>query len=222
MPEENWRYGGPQQFVQDVNTDAHFKHVLHSRIDRDACVIGSRIVLSPYHACLHMSVPPSSLSSSSSTSSTSQVTLPINKHCDDPHNEECGFVIFTSSTGSEPNVMDNCNYSETQTAIFQNESVDIDTEPPYSCDAEFDDELIGKTLSSPLFIQEREEPANLRQTSHSHEESLLPAQFFFTRTSTVRPVYELSSSQKKRKSSREMENEGIRILLGQIQRANSR
>ena len=47
-----------------------------------------------------------------------------------------------------------------------------------SCDAELDDELIGKALSSPLFSQEREEPANLRQTSHSHEESLLPAQSF--------------------------------------------
>ena len=42
------------------------------------------------------------------------------------------------------------------------------------------DELIGKALSSPLFIQEREEPANLRQTYHSHEESLLPAQPFYT------------------------------------------
>ena len=31
---------------------------------------------------------------------------------------------------------------------------------------------------------QREEPANLRQAYHSHEESLLPAQSFFTRTST--------------------------------------
>ena len=64
--------------------------------------------------------------------------------------------------------------------IFQGESGDIDTEPSYSCDAEFDDEIIGKALSSPLFIQEGEEPANLRQAYHSHEESLLPAQSFFT------------------------------------------
>ena len=83
---------------------------------------------------------------------------------------------------------------------------------PYSCDAELDDELIGKALSSPMFIQEREEPANLRQTYHSHEESLLPAQSFITRTSTERPVYESSSCQK-RKSSRDLENERIRILL---------
>ena len=77
-----------------------------------------------------------------------------------------------------------------------------------------DDELAGKALSSPLFIQEREERANLRQTYHSHEESLLPAQSFFTRTSTERPVYEPSSDlSQKRKSSRDLENERIRILL---------
>ena len=64
--------------------------------------------------------------------------------------------------------------------IFQDESGDKNTEPSYSCDAEeLDDEIIGKALSSPLFIQEREEPANLRQAYHSHEESLLPAQSFF-------------------------------------------
>ena len=39
-----------------------------------------------------------------------------------------------------------------------------------------------KAISSPLFIQEREQPANLRQAYHSHEESLLPAQSFFAHT----------------------------------------
>ena len=51
--------------------------------------------------------------------------------------------------------------------------------PSYSFDMELDDELIRKELSSPLFTQEREEPANLRQTDHSLEESLLPAKSFF-------------------------------------------
>ena len=88
-------------------------------------------------------------------------------------------AIYNLPTGYEPNQLDNFDYSETYTAIFQDESVDIDTEPSYSCDAEVDGEHIGKALSSPLFIQEREEPANLRQTYHSHEESLLPAQSFF-------------------------------------------
>ena len=120
----------------------------------------------------------------------------------------------TSSTGHEPNVLDDFDYSETYTAIFQNESVDMDTEPSYSFDAELDDELIRKGLSSPLFTQEREESANLRQTYHSHEESLLPAQSYFTRTSTGKPVYEPSSNlSQKRKSNRDLENERIRILL---------
>ena len=123
-------------------------------------------------------------------------------------------AIHNPVTGCEPNQLDNFDYSETYAVIFQNESVDMDTEPLYSCDAELDDETIGKALSSPLFIQEREEPTNLRQAYHSHEESLLPAQSSFTRTSTERPVYEPSSDlSQKRKSSRHLENEQIRILL---------
>ena len=92
--------------------------------------------------------------------------------------------------------------------IFQEESGDIDTELSFLCDAELDDETIGKALSSPLFIQEREEPADRRQAYHSHEESLLSAQSFFAHARTERPVHG-----QKRKSSREMENERIRILL---------
>ena len=72
--------------------------------------------------------------------------------------------------------------------------------------------LSEKALSSPLFIQEREEPANLRQAYHSIEESLLPAQSFFAHTSTERRLYELGSYQKL-KSSRDIENERIRILF---------
>ena len=130
-----------------------------------------------------------------------------------PQNEE-----YNPLTGYEPNQLDNqldnFDYSEISAAIFQHESVDIDTEPSHSCDAELDDELIGKALSSPLFIQEREEPANLRQTYHSHEESLLPAQSFFTRTSTGRPVFEPNSDlSQKRKSNHDTANERIRILL---------
>ena len=122
-------------------------------------------------------------------------------------------AMHNPRTGYEPKQLDNFDYSETYTAIFQNESVDTDTEPSYSCDAELDDEIIGKALSSPLFIQEREEPANLRQAYHSQEESLLPAQSFFAHTSTGIPENELSSSQK-RKSGRDMENERVRILFG--------
>ena len=129
--------------------------------------------------------------------------------------------MYNPLTSYEPNLLDNIDYSETYTMIFQEESVDVDTEPSYSFDAELDDELINKALSSPLFIQEREEPANLRQTYHSHEESLLPAQSFLAHANPERPVYELSSWQK-RKSSREMESERIRILFETQKRANSR
>ena len=37
--------------------------------------------------------------------------------------------------------------------IFQEESGDINTEPSYLCDAELDDETIGKALSSLLFFR---------------------------------------------------------------------
>ena len=92
-------------------------------------------------------------------------------------------AVYNPLTGYEPNQLDNqldnFDYSEITQMIFQDESVDIDTEPSYSCDAEFDDELIGKALSSPLFFQEREEPANLRQAYHSHQESFVASSVLF-------------------------------------------
>ena len=131
-----------------------------------------------------------------------------------PNEKYYSVAIYNPLTGYEPNQLDDFDYSEASAAIFQDESVNIDTELSFSCDAELDDELLGKALSSPLFIQEREEPANLRQTYHSHEESLLPSQSFFTRTSTGRPEDEPSSDlSQERKSSRDLENERIRILL---------
>ena len=96
-----------------------------------------------------------------------------------PQNEE----THNPLTGYEPNQLDNqldySDYKESCAEIFQNESVDIDTEPSYSCDAELDDELIGKALSSPLFSQEREEPANLRQTYHSQEKKFVASSVLF-------------------------------------------
>ena len=128
-------------------------------------------------------------------------------------------AIYNPLTSFEPNQLDNqldnFDYSETFAATFQNESVHIDTEPSYSCDAELDNELVGKALSSPLFIQEREEPANWRQTCHSHEESLLPAQSFFTHTSAGRPVHELGSCQKRNQVATWKTNE-----LGSCQKRN--
>ena len=76
------------------------------------------------------------------------------------HNEEyCTVAIYHLLTGYEPNVLDDFHFSETSAIILQEESGDKDTEPSYLCEVELDDETIGKALSSPLFTQEREEPA---------------------------------------------------------------
>ena len=65
-----------------------------------------------------------------------------------------------------------------------------------------------------MFTQEREEPANLRQTYDSHEESLLPAQSFFHTYKYGETVLKSTAVLfQKRKSSRDMENERMRILL---------
>ena len=93
-------------------------------------------------------------------------------------------AIFHPPTGYEPNVLDAFHYSEASAMIFQDESGDA--VPSYLHDAELDDETIGKVLSSPLLILEREEPADRRQAYHSHEESLLPAQSFFTHETLTR------------------------------------
>ena len=78
--------------------------------------------------------------------------------------------------------------------------------PSYLHDAELSDETIGKALSSPLFSQEREEPASRRQAYHSFEESLLSSQSLSVcHVSTGRPVNELGSLSSF--ISREMENE---------------
>ena len=156
---------------------------LHPHVIHDVMCLSVRwlfLVLSPFSLS-----PTSTFSLSMSTRSLSgppsSMSIPPRvKTTALTHNEEyCLVAMYNPLTGYEPKLLDNFDYSETSAMIFQDESGDIDTEPSCSCDVELDDELIGKALSSPLFIQEREEPANLRQTYHSHEESLLPAQSFF-------------------------------------------
>ena len=87
--------------------------------------------------------------------------------CVSPTEESCSLAEFTPPTGYEPKLLDDFHYSETTEMIFQEESSDKETEPSYLCDAELDDETIGKALSSPLFIQERGESADRRQACHS-------------------------------------------------------
>ena len=128
---------------------AQLSHVIHDHLhgSRSSVCVRDRTIHIPSMFAHERSssfsrshtTPLTLLSSSSATSSTitSQVTLPIKKPCaQDPQNEEY--------TGYEPNVIDNFDYSETFAMIFQNESVDVNTEPSYSFDAELDDELIRK------------------------------------------------------------------------------
>ena len=117
-------------------------------------------------------------------------------------------------TDYEPNFFDDYHYSET-TEIFLQES-SSDTRPSYLHDAEISDDTIGRALSSPLFTQEREEPAGRRQAYHSLDESLLQSQSLSVcHVSTVRPIHELRSlsSSIRENPSRDSENEQIRILL---------
>ena len=100
-------------------------------------------------------------------------------------------AIYNPLTCYEPKLLVDFDDSETSAMIFMEESGDIDTEPSYLCDAELDDEIIGKALSSPLFIQESP----------------------FTHTQVRADPYTNFVRVKKRKSRREMENERIRIFL---------
>ena len=166
------------------------------------------ITMSSMFALAHERSTLTSSSSIPSSRTTSQVTLPINKHCVTPPRR--GVWPFgqnpTSSTGYEPNVIDNFDYSQTTEIFLQEQS--SDTMPSFLHDAEISDDTIGKALSSPLFIQEREEPAGRRQAYHSFEESLLSSQSLSVcHVRTVRPVHEFSSlgSSIREKPSRERE-----------------
>ena len=101
-------------------------------------------------------------------------------------------VNDTPLTGYEPKFFDDYHISET-TEIFLQES-SSDTRTSYLHDSEISDDTIGRALSSPLFTQQREEPAGRRQAYHSPEESLLSSQSLFVgHVRTGRPVDEFES-----------------------------
>ena len=108
-------------------------------------------------------------------------------------NEESGPLVNNAPlTGYEPNFFGDYHFSET-TKIFIQES-SSDTRPSYLHDSEISDDTIARALSSPLFTQDREEPAGRRQAYHSPEGSLLSSQSLSVgHVRTVRPVNELSS-----------------------------
>ena len=117
-------------------------------------------------------------------------------------------------TGHEPKFFDDYHFSETTEIFFQESS--SDSRPSNLHDSEISDYTIGKALSSPLFTQEREEPAGRRQAYHSLEESLLSSQSLSVgHVRTGRPVDEFDSlfSNVRENPCRDSENEQIRILL---------
>ena len=134
--------------------------------------------------------------------------------CTSPNEESGPSANNAPLTGYEPNFFDDFHYSETTEVFLQEQS--SDTRPSYLHDTEISDDTIGRALSSPLFTQEREEPAGRRQAYHPLEESLLPSQpLSVCHVRTGRPVHELSSlgSSIRENPSRDSENEQIRILF---------
>ena len=134
--------------------------------------------------------------------------------CTSPKEESGPLANNAPLTGYEPNFFDDYDYSES-TEIFFHES-SSDTRPSYLHDTEISDDTIGRALSSPLFTQEREEPASRRQAYHSPDESLLSRQSLSVdHVRTGRPVNELSSlsSSVRENPRRDADSEQIRILL---------
>ena len=131
-------------------------------------------------------------------------------------NEELGTLADNNPlTGYEPNVVDNFHISET-TEIFIQESTS-DRRPSILHDWKISEYTIGRALSSPLFTQEREDPAGLGQAYHSLEESLLSNQSLsvgHVRTERlVSEEFESLISNVRENPYRSSENEQIRTLL---------
>ena len=134
--------------------------------------------------------------------------------CTSPNEESGPLANNAPLAGYEPNFFDDYHFSETAEIFIQESS--SDSRPSNLHDWEISDYTIGRALSSPLFTQEREEPAGRRQAYHSHEESLLSSQSLSVgHVITGRPVNELSSlsSSVRENPCRDSENEQIRILL---------
>ena len=79
-------------------------------------------------------------------------------------------------TGYEPNATDTSDEFEAFPSLFQGSNVgtiyDLGGNDAESTDAEIDDEHIRYALALPLFSQESEAEAHLRQTYPSNEEGL--------------------------------------------------
>ena len=106
------------------------------------------------------------------------------------------------------------HFSETTEIFIQDCS--SDTRPSYLHDSEISDDTIGRALSSPLFTQEREEPASRGQAYHSSEENLSSQSLSVGHVRTGRLVADQFDSlipSVRENPCRDSENEQIRILL---------
>ena len=91
--------------------------------------------------------------------------------CASASEESDSLVNNTPLKGYEPKFFDDYHFSGT-TEIFIQES-SSDSRPSNLHDSEISDYTIGRELSSPLFTQEREDPASRRQAYHSPHKGFL-------------------------------------------------
>ena len=94
--------------------------------------------------------------------------------CSSPNEESGPLVNDAPLTGCGPNFFDDNHFSET-IEIFLQENPS-DTLPSYLHDTEISDYTIGRALLSPLFTQEREDPASRRRANRSPGEGLSSSQ----------------------------------------------
>ena len=131
-------------------------------------------------------------------------------------NEELGTLADnTPLTGYELKIFDDYHVPKT-TEIFIQES-SSDSRSSNLHDWEISDYTIGRALSSPLFTQEREDPASRRQAYHSLEESLLSSQSLsvghVSNGRLVSDEFGSLISNVRENPCRDSENEQIRILF---------
>ena len=147
-----------------------FVRFISSMCHAPVCLISPR----PSLHTLHLSLP-SSASSSIFHFNFSMWMLPEQDPlCTSPNGESGPLANNAPLTSYGPNFFDDYHYSETTEISLQEQS--SDTRPSYLHDTEISDDAIGRALSSPMFTQERAEPAGRRQAYHSLEESLLSSQ----------------------------------------------
>ena len=136
-------------------------------------------------------------------------------------NEELGTLADNNPlTGYDPNVIDNYHISETTEIFIQEPS--SDSRPSNMHDLEIDNYTIGRALSSPLFTQEREDPASRRQAYHSPDESLLSSQSLsvcHVRAGRLVNEFESLISNVRENPRGDSEKEHIRTLLERQKRA---